>query len=95
LCPVSDEERASWGCHLGYGDNPDNAPLKLNCSQDPPKDVDPDNGTTDGQCCDPLAREDSGLPACNAWAQINEFVAAAVEITDQPVNELQRSCHAQ
>ena len=93
LCPVTDDDKAKWGCHLGYGDNPDNAPLELNCSAEAPDDVDPDNGTTEGQCCDPLGREGSGLPACNAWAQINEFVAAAVEITDKPANELQQSCH--
>ena len=54
LCPVSDEDKAKWGCHLGYGQNPDNAPIELNCSADPPGDIDPDKGTTQGQCCDPL-----------------------------------------
>jgi hypothetical protein len=97
LCPTSDEDKAKWGCHLGYGDNPDNAPLTPNCTQEAPQeasnDINPDMGTPEGQCCDPLAREDSGLPACNAWAQINEFVAAAVEITDKTSNELQQSCH--
>jgi hypothetical protein len=95
LCPVTDEEKSSWGCHLGYGNNPDNAPLETRCSQEPPEgDIDPDKGTTEGQCCDPLGRDDSGLPACNAWAQINEFVAAAVEITDTTADALQRSCHS-
>lgn len=93
LCPVSDEDKASWGCHLGNGDNPDNEAIKLNCTKEPPKDIDPDKGTSEGQCCDPLAREDSGLPACNAWAQINEFVAASVEITDKLSDKLQESCH--
>jgi hypothetical protein len=93
LCPTSDEEKSSWGCHLGYADNPDNAPLEPNCSEGPPGEIDPDNGTSEGQCCDPLAREDSGLPACNAWAQINELVAAAVEITDKNSDALQQSCH--
>ena len=93
LCPVTDDEKAKWGCHLGYGGNPDNEPIELNCSQDAPGDIDPDKGTTEGQCCDPLGREDSGLPACNAWAQINELVAAAVEITDKPSDEMQQSCH--
>jgi hypothetical protein len=93
LCPVTDDEKAKWGCHLGYGDNPDNQPIELNCSQDPPADIDPDKGTPEGQCCDPLGREDSGLPACNAWAQINELVAASVEITDKLADEIQQSCH--
>lgn len=93
LCPVTDEERASWGCHLGWDGNPDNGPVKLNCSDDPPENIDPDNGTVEGQCCDPLGRDDSGLPACNAWVQISELTAAAVEITDEPADELQRSCH--
>ncbi len=93
LCPVSEEDKAKWGCHLGYGGNPDNAPIELNCTADPPGDIDPDKGTPQGQCCDPLGREDSGLPACNAWAQINELVAAAVEITDKPADQLQQSCH--
>ena len=93
LCPVNDEDKAKWGCHLGYADNPDNAPLTPNCTKDAPKDIDPDKGTPEGQCCDPLAREDSGLPACNAWAQINDFVAASVEITDKLSDELQESCH--
>jgi hypothetical protein len=93
LCPTTDDEKKKWGCHLGYAGNPDNDPVKLSCSKDLPAEIDPDNGTVEGQCCDPLGTKDSGLPACNAWLQINEFVAAAVEITDKPTDGLQESCH--
>lgn len=93
LCPTTDDEKKKWGCHLGYGGNPDNDPVKLNCAKDLPAEIDPDNGTVEGQCCDPQGTKDSGLPACNAWLQINEFVAAAVEITDKPADGLQESCH--
>jgi len=93
LCPTTDDEKAKWTCHLGYGGNPDNDAVKLNCSNDLPSEVNPDMGTSAGQCCDPLGRGDNGLPACNAWLQINEFVGAAVEITDKPADSLQESCH--
>ena len=93
LCPTTDDEKQKWGCHLGYGGNPDNDPVQLSCSKEPPGEVDPDKGTPEGQCCDPLGTKDSGLPACNAWLQINDLVAAAVEITDTPADSLQESCH--
>jgi hypothetical protein len=92
LCPVTDDEKKQWGCHLGSDINKDNSAVTKNCSDDPPKDINPDNGTVEGQCCDPLGKSDK-IPMCNAWVQINEFVAAAVEITDDPVNEVQQSCH--
>jgi len=93
LCPVTDEEKASWGCHLGYGGNPDNEPVVPNCSKEPLSEIDPDKGTPEGQCCDPTGSGKDNLPACNAWLQINDFVAAAVEITDERTNELQQNCH--
>jgi hypothetical protein len=93
LCPTNDDDKKKWGCHLGYDKNPDNDPVKTNCSKDVPSEIDPDNGTSEGQCCDPLGKSDSGLPACNAWLQINEFVAAAVDITDKPAGGVQESCH--
>lgn len=92
LCPVTDDDKAKWGCHLGYDGNPDNEPLETNCTAELPDEIDPDKGTPEGQCCDPLGREDSGLPACNAWAQINDIVLAAVEITDKLADELQENC---
>lgn len=93
LCPTTDDDKKKWGCHLGYDGNPDNGAVKMNCSKDAPSEIDPDNGTVEGQCCDPLGKSDSGLPACNSWLQITEFVAAAVEITDKPADALQQSCH--
>jgi hypothetical protein len=93
LCPANDDEASKWGCHLGYGDNPDNGAVKLNCSKEPISEVDPDTGTSEGRCCDPLGKGTDGLPACNAWLQISDFVAAAVEITDDRSDKLQESCH--
>jgi hypothetical protein len=93
LCPVTDDEKKKWTCHLGYDDNPDN-PFKSKCSKDVPDNVDPDNGAmVEGQCCDPLGKGTNGLPACNAWLQVNEFVAAAAEITDKLADQMQQSCH--
>jgi hypothetical protein len=91
LCPDK-EQQATWGCHLGYGGNPDNEAVPLNCSPTLPSEINPDNGTKTGQCCDPLGKNTNGLPTCNAWLQINKFVAAAVEITDARADDLQMSC---
>jgi hypothetical protein len=92
LCPVTADEKTKWACHLGYAGNPDNPAPK--CSMDVPATVDPDNGgTVEGQCCDPMGTGKDGLPACNAWININEFVAAAAEITDARSDKLQESCH--
>lgn len=44
------------------------------------------------QCCDPLAKNTDGLPACNAWRVVNKYAAAAVEITSEPTSKLQTSC---
>lgn len=92
LCPVTDDEKGKWGCHLGSDVNDDNTAVTKNCSADVPSESDLEAGNSEGQCCDPLGQS-STLPPCNAWVQINDFVAAAVEITDDPVNELQQSCH--
>lgn len=94
LCPTSVDSK--WACHLGYDGNPDNDPVKVNCTKSAPKDedFDTDSPASDGQCCDPLGKGTDGLPACNAWLQINEFVAASAEITDEPANEIQQNCSA-
>ena len=93
LCPSTDEERAMWGCHVGYEDNPDMEPTQ--CSQDAPTTVlDPDTGaTSEGQCCNPMGDPaPNGLPACNAWMLRQEYVAAAAEITDAPSDLLPMKC---
>lgn len=93
LCPATDDEKSKWSCHLG-ADNKDNEGVTKNCTNEAPTgQLDPSNGTSEGQCCDPTASGMGGLPACNAWVQINEFVAAAAEITDELSNEVQKSCH--
>jgi hypothetical protein len=93
LCPVTADEKSKWGCHLGYDGNPDNAPVMSRCSMTPPAMVDGTPATPEGQCCDPKGAMTGGLPACNAWLQINDFVAAAAKITDTPANQVQQSCH--
>jgi hypothetical protein len=91
LCPVDDDEKSKWGCHVGDPMNEDG--VKTNCTPDKPTGVlDPDNGaTSEGQCCDPLATG-GALPACNAYRLTSDFVAAAADITDAPANELQQVC---
>ena len=91
LCPESADDQTKWGCHVGWAENPDG--FKTNCTPDAPTGVlDPDKGApNEGQCCDPLGKSTT-LPACNAWVNIIDFVAAAVEITDQPANEVQQNC---
>jgi hypothetical protein len=93
LCPVTDDEKSSWGCHLGYDGNPDNTLVTMNCSATAPAKVDGTPGTPEGQCCDPKGSGAGGLPACNAWLQINEFVAAAAPFTDTDASAVQQSCH--
>jgi hypothetical protein len=88
LCP--EKEDAGWGCHLGTDKNADNDAVKLNCTDEAPKESS-ETPTSDGQCCDPLGKS-SSIPACNAWLQINEFVAGAVEITDKPADDIQQKC---
>jgi hypothetical protein len=93
LCPVTADEKSKWGCHLGDDSNPDNMPVMSHCTATPPAMVDGTPGSPEGQCCDPKGAMTGGLPACNAWLQINEYVAAAAKITDAPANQVQQSCH--
>ncbi len=96
LCPETAGERAIFGCHLGAEgnvNNEDGYPAMLKCSQDKPTTpLDPDKGaTSEGQCCDPLGKSTT-LPACNAYRTVGKFVAAAAEITDDPINTLPKHC---
>ena len=96
LCPTTEAEQAIFGCHLGAEGNPNGEegyPEELNCSGDAPTTaLDPDMGASSlGQCCDPLGQSTT-LPACNAYRTVQEFVAAAAEITDEPRNDLPPIC---
>ena len=95
LCPDTDAERDLFGCHLGAEGNPNgdtDYPDDLNCTQDAPTEVaDPDSGSSAGQCCDPLGASEP-LPACNAYLTLTDYTAAAVEITDEPKNEIAPVC---
>jgi hypothetical protein len=91
LCPEEDEAEM-FGCHLGSRDNVNNEagyPEELDCTMDAPTEALPDK---QGQCCDPLGQDTDGLPACNAYRIVNTFAASAVEITDEPSDELQPLC---
>ena len=93
LCPVTADEKAMWGCHLGDVNNVNQEPgyPQVDCTMEAPTAVaDPDTGSP-GQCCDPMG-EDPNLPACNAYRLIQEFVAAAAEITDDEKGEVQQDC---
>lgn len=93
LCPKNDSERELFRCHLGALDNPnaeEGYPRNLNCTMAAPStplDPDVDPSVSKGQCCDPLGASTEGLPACNAFRIEFEFVAAAVEITDERQDE--------
>jgi hypothetical protein len=99
LCPVTADDKTKWGCHLGAlgnvnmeADYPSDA--EINCTMEPPAGVlDPDAGpsVSKGQCCDPLGQSTT-LPACNAFRLIQDYVAAAAEITDDRKNALQPKC---
>jgi hypothetical protein len=96
LCPETAEERAIFGCHLGDPANVNGEmgyPATLKCTPEKPTAaLDPDQGaTTDGQCCDPLG-ESTTLPACNAYRTVGQFVAAAAEITDAPIDNVAPKC---
>jgi hypothetical protein len=96
LCPKDKGEQDLFGCHLGAEGNVNGEtgyPADLHCSPTPPTTAqDPDKGvTTVGQCCDPLGKSTT-LPACNAYRVINEFVAAASEITDDLKSQVQQGC---
>ncbi len=95
LCPVTDEEKTQWGCHVGAKDNEDG--VTTNCTMTKPDGVlDPDKGaTSDGQCCDPLGGGADGLPACNAFRLEFDFAAGAVDITDDPSSKVQPACPAE
>jgi len=92
LCPLTVEDQAKWDCHIGDEANEDGEPT--NCTAEAPTGVlDPAMGaTSEGQCCDPLGVS-ATLPACNSYRLVNAFVAAAVDITDEPINEGQKDCH--
>jgi hypothetical protein len=91
LCPVTDDEKKNWGCHIGYEDNPEDEPT--NCTAAAPTgSLDPaKGGKSQGQCCDPLGKSTT-LPECNAYFLRQEFVAAAAQITDDPTNEAPVDC---
>jgi hypothetical protein len=91
LCPTTDDEKSKWGCHVADPMNEDGA--KTNGTPEAPTAaLDPDKGaTSEGQCCDPLGTSTT-LPKCNAYRLLSDFVAAAAEITDEPVNQLQQAC---
>lgn len=96
LCPMTEQQMSIWGCHLGAQGNPNGEqgyPAELNCTQaEPTRAHDSEAGETAAfQCCDPLGQS-AALPACNAYRLVQAFVAAAAEITDEPVQELQRQC---
>jgi hypothetical protein len=97
LCPTTDADKALWGCHLGDENNVNQEPgypdaATINCTQEAPTAVaDPDSGGSAGQCCDPMG-EDPNLPACNAYRLIQDFVAAAAEITDDEKDMVQQDC---
>jgi hypothetical protein len=93
LCP-SDADSSKWRCHVGYQDKADPNSAPTNCTMEAPTGVlDPDKGaTSEGQCCDPLAKGTNGLPACNAFRIESNVAAAAVEITDAPAQQIQQNC---
>lgn len=98
LCPEDDQQRGIFRCHLGALGNPNNEdgyPDDLNCTMEAPTtplnpDVDPN--VSKGQCCDPLGADTNGLPACNAFRIINQFAAAAAEITTEPASTFPPTC---
>jgi hypothetical protein len=97
LCPT-EAERPNWGCHLGATGNPNMeegypTDAAIACTQEAPTVAqDPEMGVmTHGQCCDPMGLSMT-LPACNAYRLVQEFVAAAAEITDDLVGTVQQNC---
>lgn len=96
LCPFTDPERALFGCHLGDKDNLNMeagypAAADVHCTAEAPTTAaDPDMGTT-GQCCDPMGMSTT-LPACNAYRLVQDYVAAAAEITDSLADQVQQKC---
>lgn len=95
LCPDTDAEREIFGCHLGDRDNVNDEtdyPGELACSLDRPTTPRDEDAPDEGQCCDPLGRGTDGLPPCNAYRILNDYVAAAVQITDDPRDEIPPLC---
>jgi hypothetical protein len=98
LCPETDDQRAMWRCHLGALGNVNQEmgyPEELNCTMTAPTaalDPDVDPAVSKGQCCDPLGAGTDGLPACNAFRIVNQFAAAAAEITDAPASTFPPVC---
>jgi hypothetical protein len=95
LCPVTDEEKGMWGCHIGDDINIANNGEAANCTAEAPTSVlDPDQGATSlGQCCNPMGdAAPNDLPACNAWMLNLEYVLAATEITEEQTDLLPQSC---
>jgi hypothetical protein len=99
LCPSDDTERALYGCHLGDKDGVNmeegypSADMIKCTAEKPTAAADPDMGTT-GQCCDPMGMSQT-LPPCNAYRLIQDYVAAAAEITDSLADKVQQKCMAQ
>jgi hypothetical protein len=92
LCPVDEQERSLFHCHLGALDNPNNEsdyPSALPCTYEAPGGLTEDGG----QCCDPLGVGSDGLPPCNAFRMLYEFAASAVEITSEAKSEFPPICN--
>jgi hypothetical protein len=100
LCPEMDSERDIFRCHLGALGNVNQetgypSDTELNCTMTAPTaplNPDMDPAVSKGQCCDPLGAGTNGLPACNAFRIINEFAAAAAEITTDKKGEFPPIC---
>jgi hypothetical protein len=96
LCPETEEQKELYGCHLGAETNVNNETdypdaATINCTPTAPTaPADPATGSP-GQCCDPLGESDT-LPPCNAYRLVQEFVAAAAEITDDEKMGVQPKC---
>lgn len=89
LCPSDGKEAELFGCHVGDPGNLDGLPTR--CSMTAPTTPRLPEADDEGQCCDPLGQ--NGLPRCNAWALVSEFVAAGARIDDTWASQLQRKCN--
>jgi hypothetical protein len=100
LCPATPDDQKLYNCHLGAKGNPNMetgypSDTDLKCDATAPTTaLDPDKGaTSNGQCCDPMGK-DKTIPECNSYRLIQEYVAAAVHITQTDSNMLQGNCAA-
>jgi len=100
LCPATTDDQGKYNCHVGAMGNPNMetgypSDADLKCTPEAPTGVlDPDKGATSvGQCCDALGKSTT-LPACNSYHLIQEFTAAAAEITTDPTDMKQENCSA-